>query len=346
MSETSAFNTPAGEDARPSVSRKVRAALTTVQIDWRVGFAFALLAAALLVYFSLHPRGLAVMTVTPWANRVAALAFTAVGQFCVILTGGLDLSLGAILSLSNVMASHMLSGSGLQIVVGMMAILAMGLLCGLVNAALIVYGRIEPIIATLATGAIYGGIALVLRPTPGGLVDESLSDIFTLQAFGTVPNALITVFLVVFLVMFPLSRSVIGRTIRAVGSNSAGAYISGLQTSRAIFIAYALSGFFAACAGIFLAAQTLAGDAGIGADYTINSIAAVVLGGASMLGGRGSVLGVIAGAAVLRTIGAVTIFTSMPALAQPLFEGIVLMIAVAVGGLQIVRISNKLEKIR
>lgn len=314
--------------------------------NWRSTLAGALFILAFCVFIFLNPRGLSVTTLTPWANQVTSLAFAAVAQFCTVVTGGLDLSVGPMIALTNALGSHVLSGSTSAISLGVLALLALGTACGLVNGVVINYVRIEPIVATLATGAVYGGAALLLRPSPGGSVDEALGDLFTYETFGVIPTSLLLLGGVLTLVWAPLWRTVVGRSLRAVRSNVSGAYMSGLRPERARLVAYSLCGFFAAWAGLFLSVQTLSGDAGVGASYTLNSIAAVVLGGASLAGGVGNVLGVVLGAAILRTVGAIVIFTSLPALAQPLFEGVVLVLAVAIGAIEFLRAPNRMATMR
>jgi ribose transport system permease protein len=320
--------------------------LKIVKQEWRLCLTIVLFMASFASFLLIHPRGLSVVSITPWANQVVPLAFAAVAQFFAVVTGGLDLSVGAIITLSNAAGSYLLDGTPLQMAFGVLAILAMGTFCGLVNGIVITAGRIEPIVATLATGAIYSGIALFLRPSPGGTVNETLGDLFTYQTFGVIPTSLILLAVSVCVVWLPLSRSLLGRSLYAVGSNITGVYMSGLNPARSKVFAYALSGFFASCAGLFLSVQTLSGDASIGIPYTLNSIAAVVLGGASLAGGIGTIWGAILGSAILRTVGAIVIFTSLPSLAQPLFEGGVLLLAVAVGAIEFLKSPSKMEGMR
>jgi len=294
-------------------------------------------------YAMIHPRGLSVITLTPWANQAVSLAFASVGQLMAVITRGLDLSIGPVLALSNALGSQVLSGSPVEVALGILLVLAVGALCGLINGLVIVYGRVAPIIATLATGAIYSGLALFVRPIPGGEVEEALSDLFTYETFSVIPTALILLFVIVYLIWAPLSQTVLGRTIYAIGSSESVAHLSGLNTNRARLVAYSLASLFAACGGLFLNFQTLSGDASVGASYTLNSIAAVVIGGASLAGGVGTVLGAILGAFTLRTIGAMMIFTGFPALAQPLFEGAILLAAVSLGAFEFVRAGNRLK---
>ncbi|MEM7615615.1 MAG: ABC transporter permease, partial [Pseudomonadota bacterium] len=122
-----------------------------------------------------HPRGFSTAVYIQNSNEVFALVMVAMAQTVPVLMGGLDLSVGAIMTLVNTLASHLLSGSPIQILFGVLVCLATGALCGFVNGCVVVYGRIQPIIATLATGAIFMGLALFLRPTPGGDVDGDLA---------------------------------------------------------------------------------------------------------------------------------------------------------------------------
>lgn len=302
--------------------------------------AFAIVFAA---YGLINPRGLSVVTLTPWANQAVSLAFASVGQLMAVITRGLDLSIGPVLALSNAIGSEVLSGSPLQVFLGILLVLAVGTCCGLINGIVIVYGRVAPIIATLATGAIYAGLALAVRPIPGGEVEEALSDLFTYETWGVIPTSLLLLFAIVYLIWAPFSQTVLGRTMYAIGSAPAVAELSGLNARRATLAAYSLSGFFASCGGLFLNFQTLSGDASIGVSYTLNSIAAVVIGGTSLAGGVGTAIGAILGSFTFRTIGAMMIFTGFPALAQPLFEGAVLLAAVSLGSFEFLRAGNRLK---
>ena len=189
-------------------------------------------------------------------------------------------------------------------------------------------GRIQPIIATLATGAIFTGIAYLLRPIPGGSIDEDLGDLLTNETFGVIPTSLLLLAGVVLVVWVPFRNSVLGRGCYAAGSSEAAAFLSGVRVGRSRLAAYTLAGLLAACGGLFLALQTLSGDAQVGADYTLKSIAAVVIGGTSLLGGSGGVMGSIFGAYALRAISGLLLFAGVSPLAQPLFEGVVLMVAI------------------
>ena len=303
--------------------------------------AFALFAVLLAAFIAIHPR-FNTLALEAAANQGAALALVAMGQTLPVLAGGLDLSIGAIMALSNALASELLTGSPFDIFIGIVAVLAAGAVCGLVNGVIVVYGRIQPIIATLASGAVYTGIALLIRPIPGGDIDEGLSESMTYAAWDTIPTPVFIFVGLVAVVWLPFKNSVVGRGVYAVGSSEVAAFMSGVPIALAKLSAYTLAGLFAAMGGLFLGFQTLSGDATVGVTYTLNSIAAVVIGGTSLYGGTGGIVGSIFGAYVLRIINSVLLFSGVPSLAQPLFQGAVLIFALLVSAMRVVRIRNRL----
>ena len=143
--------------------------------------AVALFVALFVLYNLLHPKGFSSAVLVQNANESVAIGFVAMAQTVPVLMGGLDLSVGAVMTLANCIASELVSGSPVQIVLGMVLTLLAGAAFGLMNGLIVVYGRIQPIIATLATGAIAIGLALVIRPQPGGSIDDDLSWALTNQ---------------------------------------------------------------------------------------------------------------------------------------------------------------------
>ncbi|WP_439627035.1 ABC transporter permease [Shinella sp.] len=297
----------------------------------------------LAVYLAVHPRGISSFVIQSYANSAAPVALAALAQTFPVLTGGLDLSVGGMVALTNALASELVQGSPVEIAFGVLTVLAAGALCGALNGALIVYGRLQPIIGTLATGAVFSGIALFIRPFPGGDVDTGLAYAMTAILFGVLPVSTLLIAIIASCTWAAISRASLGRGIFAAGSAPQAARLSGLRIERSIIAAYVLSGLFSALAGLYLGFQTLSGDATIGVPYTINSIAAIVIGGLSLRGGAGSPLSAIFGAHALRAISAVLLFTGAPPLAQPLFEGMVLITAVAAASLTLVRDPNRLK---
>jgi ribose transport system permease protein len=226
-------------------------------------------------------------------------------------------------------------------------VLAAGLLCGLVNGLIVVYGRLQPLIATLATSAIYFGVALALRPQPGGDINSDFADLMTRSTFG-VPSSALLILGAVILIWIPYRNSTLGRAAYAVGSSEQAAYMSGVPIARAKLCAYTLAGLFAALGGLLLTCVTFSGEAraALGGDYTLNSIAALVIGGTSLFGGVGGVVGSIFGAFVMRTVGDLLVVFNINPVLQPLFVGIVLLFAVSLGSLRLLRVRNKLDLFR
>ena len=321
--------------------------------DWRYRFAehrgtllaLAIFIAMFVIYTSNHPAGFTANVVQTASNKGVLLAFIAMAQTLVVITSGIDLSVGMIFILTNCLASWLVVGTPAETALGVIAVLAVGLLCGAINGAIVIYGRLQPIVTTIATGAVYFGIALLLRPFPGGSVNEGLADALTGRLFGVVPASLVALFAVVLIIWVPFSRSIAGRAAYASGSLEAAAYMSGLPIRRGKFAAYALAGLLAAIGGLFLTFFTYTGEAAFasGNTYTLFSIAAVVLGGVSLFGGKGSAIGAIFGALAFRTIGDLLFVFDFDPLWQPLFQGVVLLVAVSIGSFALFRVRNKLE---
>jgi ribose transport system permease protein len=307
--------------------------------------AIAIFVFMFVVYCANHPAGFTANVVQTAANKGVLLAFVALAQALVVITSGIDLSVGMTFTLANCLASWLVVGSPIQVAFGVVVVLIVGAVCGALNGLLVIYGRLQPIVATIATGAIYYGIALALRPSPGGSVDETLADALTGRLFGVIPSSLVALLLTVLVIWVPYSRSVTGRASYAVGSSEAAAYMSGVPIRHAKFAAYTLSGLLAAMGGLFLTFFTYTGEAAYasGNAYTLFSIAAVVLGGVSLFGGRGSAIGAIFGALAFRTIGDLLFVFDFDPLWQPLFQGIVLVFAVSIGAFGLLRIRNRLE---
>ena len=329
--------------------------------------AIAMFAVLYSFYVSMHPN-YSMNVVNQNGNETLALILVSMAQTMPVLLGGLDLSVGPLMTLVNCFGSIVMAGSGGNIALGIIACMALGAACGFMNGAIVVYGRIQPIIATLATGAIYIGLALFLRPTPGGNIDGDFSWAFTndinelgltygwwddLGWFGSIPVQPIILALIVGLVWIPFRRSITGRGCYAIGSAESAAYMSGVRIDRCKLAAFTVGGFFAGCAGIYLTMQMGSGnaDAPQAAEYTLRSIAAVVIGGTSLYGGSGGVIGTIFGALVLRAI--TFIFRVLPEdsllgfiaspLLQPLFEGLILLLAVSLGAARVFRVRNRLS---
>ncbi len=325
----------------------------------RLLLVWGLLAALLAVYIAQAPQ-FRPREQRTLVNSGATLAIAGLGQTLVVLTGGIDLSVGPMVGLTNSVASAVTDKekpNGNMPLAAALA-LAIGAAGGLINGVLVAYGRLQPIIVTLATASVWTGIALYIRPQPGGYIPPGFSDMLSGTAFQQQPLHLLFglawsypipkgAFLILGLVIFWLlfRRTRLATRIYAIGSSEGAAYMSGVDVARAKLAAYTLAGLAAGGAGLVASAQTATGNALAGNVFTLNSIAAVVLGGASLAGGAGTWMGTLAGAYVIALIPSVLFFFGVSTFYQQLFQGSILLVAVAIGALGILRVRNRLERL-
>ena len=248
-----------------------------------------------------------------------------VAQAIVVLNRQLDLSLGAGVSLLNCTLAALpadIIGGGYS-AVGITLLLALAL--GGVNGILVAFVGLPSLIATFATGAVWFGLALVLMPQPGGAVDPALGDLYGADWLGLpVPLLIVAVAMAGWIV---LSRHRFGHWLVAIGSNPAAAFQAGVPIRWATLGAYLMAWLLVFLSAISISAQTLSGDARLGQTYTLTSVAAVVIGGVSLAGGRGSPWGALLGALVLGIIANVIYFAGIPSIWQEFFKGLVIMAA-------------------
>ncbi|WP_192362912.1 ABC transporter permease [Mesorhizobium mediterraneum] len=247
--------------------------------------------------------GSLVRAVLPYAFAVAA-------QTIVVIAGGIDLSVGAMMALTSVTAASMMDGASEEYALFVVPfVLAMGLVLGAVNGMLIVVTRVPDIVVTLATLFVLQGAALLVLGAPGGAVAEWLraTIVGTVAIPGLpgisawIPKALVLLVVCLCIIWIPLKRSKLGLSIYAIGSSELAAFRSGVPVARTRIIAYALSGLFAAMGGLALTMSTGIG-APIPGPYLLASVAAVVLGGVALGGGKGGLLGPIVAVFVLRLL--------------------------------------------
>ncbi|TIM04468.1 MAG: ABC transporter permease [Mesorhizobium sp.] len=247
--------------------------------------------------------GSLVRAVLPYAFAVAA-------QTIVVIAGGIDLSVGAMMALTSVTAATMMDGASEEYALFVVPfVLAMGLVLGAVNGMLIVVTRVPDIVVTLATLFVLQGAALLVLGAPGGAVAEWLraAIVGTVAIPGLpeisawIPKALVLLVVCLCIIWIPLKRSKLGLSIYAIGSSELAAFRSGVPVARTRIIAYALSGLFAAMGGLALTMSTGIG-APIPGPYLLASVAAVVLGGVALGGGKGGLLGPIVAVFVLRLV--------------------------------------------
>jgi ribose transport system permease protein len=267
------------------------------------------------------------------ALAVAALpvAFAAAGQAIAVISGGIDLSIGSVMALTNVVAAVLLVDASTELsVLVVLLVLVMGLVIGAVNGTLVVISRVPDIVVTLAMLFVWAGAALLVLGTPGGGSAPWIRELVTGNIGGLIPRGLILLLLLIGIIWIPLRRSRLGLSIYAIGSNQLAAFRSGVNVRGTKVAAYALTGFFAALGGLALTASTGIGTP-IPGPYLLLSVAAIVLGGVSLAGGRGGLLGPIAGIYVLSLIRADLTFLGVEPAYSTVIQGAI-MVAVVMAG--------------
>jgi len=259
--------------------------------------------------------------------NVLPLACVALGQYFVILVNGIDLSLGPVMSVAGAVAALCFSWNE---PLALALALAAGLAAGLANGLLVVVLRLPPILATLATMSIFQGIALIVLPSPGGEVPGDLTAFFTSGGPDLLPAPLILLIAVTLVTGWIMSTP-FGLDLRAIGGDAPAARASGVRVALATFGAYISAAVLAALGGVYLAVATASGSPTIGDSFILLSIAAVVLGGVSIGGGKGAPLGVIMGALTLTIIGRLLYFAELSSFYQSLINGLILIGVVGIG---------------
>jgi ribose transport system permease protein len=268
------------------------------------------------------------------AISVLPLALAAVAQAICVISGGIDLSIGSMMALTSVFAAANMKGQseefGVAIVV---ATLVFGLILGAINGTLIVLTRVPDIVVTLAMAFVWGGSALLVLKTPAGGSAQWLKDLVLGSAgIPLLPKAAIVLVVIVAAIWIPLRRSRLGISIYAIGSNQLAAFRSGVSVGRTKVIAYAFTGLFAAFAGLSLTASTGIGNP-VPGPYTLMSVAAVVLGGVSLAGGRGGVMGPILAVVILQLVQIDLAFMSLDPNLSLVTQGVILIGVVMFGSL-------------
>jgi ribose transport system permease protein len=271
-------------------------------------------------------------------NGALPLVFAAVGQTIVVMTRGLDLSVGGVMALTNtIVASNMHASTGSMIAWSLIGLLIGGG-AGLLNGCLVAFGRLQPILVTLATLSIFDGLAIKVLPEPGGAIPPEYTKI---MANTTGPWGLVFV-LVVLCLWFVFRRTPLGVAVYAIGNDEGAARASGIKVRRAKVSAYVVAGMLFSAGALFFSATTTAGDATASDPFILTSIAAVVLGGISFFGGRGSAVGAVAGAFALSLVTPVLFFAHVDQLYTDAFQGLFLVLAVVLAGLvgRLVRVRS------
>ncbi len=289
-----------------------------------LGGLYVVVAVFLMLYAVLFPGILSIGGFSKFTQNWFPLALVTMAQALLMLNGGITLAIGPLVSLGAVIAATTMGGA-FGVPGGLLAVSIAGIAIGAITGVVVAHLRLPAIIVTLAGSFIIGGAALILLPRPGGFVPDWLSNALA----GHTPIAFVVLVVIVGLWKLFLATP-LGLGIYAAGDNPLGAFRSGVPIERVKIVSFALSGLLAAFAGLFVAAQTGSGDPVIGTPFTLNSIAAAVLGGVGFIGGKGTMRGAICGSLLLSVMINVMFFLGFPPVAQYVAQGLIIVGAVAV----------------
>ena len=297
-------------------------------------FTLMLLIICMVVNFIYQPGLFARDTLNSNLRVFLPSILLAAGQAVVVLAGGIDISVGAILSIVNCILVTQLGpeATGGKTAEMLAFVLVIGMLAGAINGYFIAYLRLQPIITTYATSFLYGGIALAILPYPGGNIPAYLTAFYR----DTTPLGLPLAFLVIFLILAAwalVQRMRYGRYLYAVGGQADAAYATAVPVNGVQFSTYVVSGFMAALAGISITMLTSSGNAGVGDALTLTSISAVVIGGTALRGGVGGIAGPIMGALILGFVRNIISFANVSLWWQTFVNAAVIVVALAAPGL-------------
>ena len=268
------------------------------------------------------------------AISVLPLAFAAVAQACAVIARGIDLSIGSMMALTSVAAAVMMDdrSEGFA-VIAVIGVLLLGLALGAVNGALVVFTRVPDIVVTLAMLFVWAGCALLVLSTPGGGSAEWLGALTQGPLLTDwVPKAAVVLLVAVGVIWIPIRRSRLGLSLYAVGSDPTAAFRSGVSVTSTKIFSYMLAGLFSALGGLSLTATTGIGTP-VPGPYTLMSVAAIVLGGVSLAGGRGGVFGPIIAVVILSLIRTMMTFLNVDTNLATVAQGLILVGVVMVGSL-------------
>jgi ribose transport system ATP-binding protein len=299
-------------------------------------YAPSLVLALLILVLGAYATSVNVRFVSPFNIEkilllTAALSFIGFGQMCAIFIGGIDVSVGPLVGLSVVVSSFFFNedGTAPMMALGLVAMFGAGAAVGLVNGSLVRFGNFTSVAATLGIYIILQGISVILRPQPGGPIDGDVISVIQTTVAG-IPIAFVVAVVLAIALEIALRYTRWGLSIRAVGSHEQSAARVGVRTDWTVIGAFLACSALTVVGSIMVMSQLGIGDPNQGIGYTLTSIAAVVLGGASLFGGRGAFIGVLFGAVLIQEINSVTTFLSLSQSWQYWFIGFITLVAVAI----------------
>lgn len=287
------------EESKPSIA-------TVIKQQLQQSLAFASLVVIFVFFAFANPAFATLSNINGILLSTAVIGLLAVGTTFVIITAGIDLSIGTGVTLTSVMAAYAMKNMGLPVWIGVLVGIATGALMGLINGLNITFLQLPPFIATLAMMLIAKGLALVISGTApiyvSGIGNFEKIALGSIIPRWNTPNAVVILFVSAIIASFVLNRTILGRYTFSIGSNEEATAISGINVRKWKIIVYVVGGIFIGMAGVVLTSRLGSAQPALGMGYELEAIAAVIIGGTSLMGGRGSILGTVIGALIMSVL--------------------------------------------
>lgn len=258
----------------------------------------------------------------------ACVTILSMGMLMVVMTGGIDLSVGSVVALGSVMIATAFSNYGFNMLISVAVTLAFGALCGLFSGFFVAQIRMPAFIVTMAMLTIAKGIAFIVSNGSPIKTEKGTLDILGKGSLGPVPYLVIISIIIVLIFAFVIRKTTFGRIVKAIGSNEDAVLLAGVRTNRYIIAVYVISGVCAALGGILSASRTGTGTPLYGDGLELDAIAACVIGGASLSGGKGSAINTLIGVLVLALIGNIMNLMAVPSYPQDVIQGLIIIAAI------------------
>lgn len=272
-------------------------------------------------------------------NRLIEAAFplmmVAFGQTICLLIGGIDISLGSIVSLTNVVCITFINvDSEFGWIPGILAAIVCGFLCGALNGFITQQFHIPALIVTISMSIVYADLALFIMPVPGGMMHMGFYKFIKFKFFDVIPNSIILIFIILVIVRTITNRTAFGKAVRAMGGNVQSAYSAGINIKKTEILAFGLSGLLCGLGGIYMAVYINSGDPTIGTGMQMNAISASVIGGVSMVGANGDLIGTMFGVFIFTLISNLLNLNGISTNYQFLIKGFILIVALAISSIR------------
>ena len=292
---------------------------------------FLIMIFCLIINFILQPNFLGLRAIKSNLQSFTPLILSSIAQGWIIISGSLDLSIGSAISLFCVLASYYMTDGNVVQVLGL-SFVTVVVASGFLNGYFIGKLGLSPLIVTFATSSVFLGVAMIIMPISGGYVPKSFYGLYRSNLFGLVPCT-VCILIISFGFWFIVSRGSIFRYIYAVGSNDENAHASGINVSAVRIKAHLIASLYICLAALCVLMMTATGEWRSGQGYTINSIAACVIGGISLTGGRGNLLGALFGALIFGFLDNIMFFSQISPYYQIFAKGITVLLAISIGSI-------------